>query len=103
MLGADFDLSPLLLSNSKLNYGGTGSSEYVPFIEDFMGARTDREIRYAAKRLCDEIFKYSPFAPVLYKKHAMYIPMGAISGANPSQSSVFHNFTDWVFDMTMLT
>jgi peptide/nickel transport system substrate-binding protein len=102
VLNADFDLSPLLLPNGQLNYGGTGSSEYAPFIDDFLAARTDSEIKYAAKRLCDEITTLAPFAPVLYKKYAMYIPMGAISGATPSQSSVFYNFSNWTIDFTML-
>lgn len=103
VLNADFDLSPLLLPGSNLNYGGTCSTEYIPFVADFLAARSDREIRFAAERLCNEISVYAPFAPVLYKKYAMYVPMGAVSNAAPSQSSVFYNFSSWKFDMTMLT
>ena len=102
VLNADFDLSPLLLPGA-LNYGKTASTEYLPYIDDFLAARSDNEIKYAAKRLCDEVTFNTPFAPVLYKKYAIYFPMGAISGADPSQTGVFHNFADWTVDLTMLT
>jgi len=100
-LGADFDLSPLLLPGA-LNFGRTASTEYRPFLEDFLMARYDDEIRWAAHRLTDEIHVNAPFAPVLYKRHAIYSPIGAISGANPSQSSVFRNFTEWNINPFML-
>jgi len=103
MLNADFNLSPLLLSGSQINYGRTASSDYAPFVEEFLTARSDNEVRYAAKRLCDEISEYAPFAPVVYKKQAIYFPMGAISGAAPSQSGVFYDFTNWTIDLMMLT
>jgi len=101
VLGADFDFSPLLLPGS-LNYGKTASTEYLPLIDDFLAARSDYGVKYAAQRLCDEITKYTPFAPVLYKKYAVYFPMGAISGADPSPSGVFRNFSNWTIDLMML-
>jgi len=103
MLSADYDLSPLLLPGSELNYGGTVSSEYRPYIDDFLTARDDDEVIYAAKRLCDYITLYAPFVPILYKKHAIYYTMGAISGAAPSQSGVFYDFGNWTIDMMMLS
>ncbi|MCL2152217.1 MAG: ABC transporter substrate-binding protein [Oscillospiraceae bacterium] len=102
VLGADFDLSLLLLPGA-LNYGKTASTDYLPFIEDFLAARTDYEVKYAAKRLCDEIVTLAPFAPVLYKRYAIYFPMGAISGADPSPSGVFRDFTSWTIDVEQLT
>jgi peptide/nickel transport system substrate-binding protein len=102
VLSADFDLSPLLLPGN-LNYGKTASSDYLPLLEDFLLARSDYEVRYAAKHLCDEILMKVPFAPVLYKRYAIYFPMGAISGADPSPSGVFRNFTNWKIDLDLLT
>jgi len=101
MLGADFNLSPLLLPGA-LNYGKTASTEYRPFLEDFLAARTDDSVRWAAKRLVDEVRNNAPFAPILYKRHAIYTPIGAITGADPSQSGVFHNFVDWRINLHML-
>jgi len=102
-LGADFDMSPLLLPNSSLNYGKTGNIYFEPLIEAFLSAETDEEERAAAETLCDEINIYSPFVPLLYKRHAMFTPIGAITGATPSQSGVFGAIDSWTIDLTMLT
>ena len=102
MLGADFNLTPLLLPGG-LNYGKTASTEYRPYLEDFLTARTDDEIRWAAGRLVDEVMINAPFAPILYKRHAVYTPIGAIFGIEPSQSGAFFSFSDWVINMYMLT
>ena len=101
MIGADFNLSPLVLPG-PLNYGKTANTEYRPFLDDFLAAQSDYSVQWAAKRLVDEIRSNSPIAPILYKKHVVYTPIGAISGADPSQSSVFRNFTDWKINLNML-
>jgi len=101
-LGADFDLSPLLLPG-KLNYGKTASAENQPFIDNFLAARTDEQIRWYAWQLCEQVKIYAPFAPILYKRHFVYTPIGAISGVSPGQSNVFRNFTDWSINLTMLS
>lgn len=103
VLSADFDLSPLLLPDSPINYGRTGNSEYWHIIDDFLRATMARGERAAARQLCDEITRNSPFVPILYKRYAVYMPTGAITGASPSQSGVFRSFTEWTIDVTMLS
>ena len=102
ILSADFNLSPLLLPGS-LNYGNTGSYEYEQYVTDFLFATTEYGESVAAKLLCDEIRINAPFVPIVYKKYVIYMPMGAISGASPSQSGAFCNITDWTIDFTMLS
>ena len=101
MLGGDFDLTPLLLPG-PLNFGNTASTHFRLYIESFLSARGPREIEVAAALLLDEIRVHAPFAPILYKRHAIYSPLGAISGAHPNQSAIFHNFTGWRIDLYML-
>ena len=101
-LGADFDLSPLLLPG-KLNYGKTASAENKPFIDNFLAARTDEQVRWYAWQLCEQVKIYAPFAPILYKRYFVYTPIGAISGVSPGQSNVFRNFTDWSINLAMLS
>jgi len=103
VLNADFDLSSLLLPSSKLNYGKTGDSSYAPLIENFISASTDEEERIAAEALCKEIRDWAPFAPILYKKYAIYTQIRAISGAAPSQSGVYREFDKWTIDLSMLS
>ena len=101
VLGGDFDLSSLLLPG-PLNYGRTASTGYAPFIEDFLAARGPNEIRYASSVLCERIRLNAPFAPILYKRYAIYTPLGAILSAELSPSSVFFNFTEWTINLAML-
>ncbi|MCL2045300.1 MAG: ABC transporter substrate-binding protein [Oscillospiraceae bacterium] len=102
VLGADFDLSPLLLPDSHLNFGLSGSSIYRPYIVDFMSAQSDEEEAEAAKALCDMINLNAPFIPLLYKRYVVYTHIGAFRNATPSQSGVFNGFADWTIDLTML-
>ena len=101
MLGADFDLSPLLLPG-PLNFGGTASTSFEPFIRNFLAASTPEEVSLAGHHLINEIRITAPFAPILYKRHAFYTPIGVVGGASPSQSSIFRNFQDWTVDLLML-
>ena len=102
ILSADFDLSPLLLPDSKHNYGLTGAEYYRPLIENFLSAQTAEDERSAAESLCDQINLNAPFVPILYKRYMIYTPIGAVTGAAPSQSGVFNNFANWKIDLTMV-
>jgi len=101
LLGADFDLSPLLLPGN-LNYGKTGNTFYKPLILEFLAARSAEEVSYAGEKLLDMITQNAPFIPILYKRHAIYTPMGVIANASPSQSGIFHNFHNWTIDTLMI-
>jgi ABC-type transport system substrate-binding protein len=102
-LGADFDLSPLLLpGEANLNFGNTGINAFRPLIHDFLAAETGEEVSLAGEQLNLAILQHAPFIPILYKRHAIYSHVGAIVDASPSQSGVFHNFHEWSIDLLML-
>jgi len=111
LLGADFDMSVLLLpEGTSLNYGRTANTGYRRVIQDFLAASTQEEVSIAGKELCDEIRITAPFIPILYKRHAIYTPLGVVSsapadqsGVSPSQSGVFNDFQKWAIDLEMLT
>ena len=102
LISPDFDLSPLLLPAGSLNFGGTGSDAFAPLIRDFLSASDDYMEAEAARILVNEIRLTAPFTPILYKRHAIYTPIGAVGHATPSQSGVFFGFADWIIDRTML-
>jgi len=103
LLSADFDFSPLLLPGvDTLNFGGTGNNAYKPLIQNFVAARTPEEVYYTGDQLFGEITRHAPFAPILYKRYAIYSPMGVVTGATPGQSGVFYNFHDWSIDLYLL-
>jgi len=115
-LGADFDLSPLLLpGDNSINYGRTANTSYRLSIQRFLAASTPEEVSIAGKELCDDIRTSAPFVPILYKRHAIYTPLGVVSLGSittddlepilvsPSQSGVFNYFHKWSIDLEMLT
>jgi peptide/nickel transport system substrate-binding protein len=103
LLGADFNFSALLLpGEGNLNFGRTANTAYLPLINSFLAASTREEVSHAGGQLCHEIMVNAPFIPILYKRYAVYSPMGVITGATPSQSGVFQNFQDWSIDLYML-
>jgi peptide/nickel transport system substrate-binding protein len=102
LLSPDFDFSPLLLPTGSLNFGGTGHDDFRPLIANFLSASTDEQEAAAARVLVDQIRVNAPFVPIMYKRHAIYTPSGAISDATPSQSSVFFGFVNWNIDRNML-
>ena len=99
-LGADFDFSSLILPKGSLNYGNTGSIDYIPYLGDFLSARTTIGEAEAARLLCNEILYNAPFIPILYKKYAVYTPIGLLVSASPNQSGVFTNVADWDVKLT---
>jgi len=102
-LGADFDLSPLLLpGEGNLNFGNTGNYAFRPLIQNFLAAETREEVSFAGEQLNISILQHAPFIPILYKRHAIYSHVGAVVNASPSQSGVFHNFHEWSIDLFML-
>ena len=102
-LGADFDLSPLLLpGEGNLNFGNTGNYAFRQLIQDFLAAETQEEVSFAGEQLNLAILQHAPFIPILYKRHAIYSHVGAVVDASPSQSGVFHNFHEWSIDLFML-
>jgi peptide/nickel transport system substrate-binding protein len=102
-LGADFDLSPLLLpGEGNLNFGNTGVGDFRPLIQNFLAAETQEDVSFAGEQLNLAITQHAPFIPILYKRHAVYSHVGAVVGASPSQSGVFHNIHDWSIDLFML-
>ena len=103
LLGADFDFTALLLpGENNLNFGNTGNSTYRPFIESFLASATQDEVSYTGDQLNLAITQNAPFIPILYKRYAIYSHMGAITGAAPSQSGVFINFSEWSIDEFLL-
>jgi len=103
LLGADFDLTPLLLpGEDNINFGNTANSTYRPFIDSFLAADSPEAVSYTGEQLNLAITQNAPFIPILYKRYAVYTHMGTVADAEPSQSGVFHNFHKWKIDIMRL-
>ena len=102
-MSPDFDFSPLLLPNGRLNFGGVGGEEYRTLIHNFLSATTDYEEEIAARALVNDIRINAPFVPILYRRHVVYTPVGAISEAFPSQSGIFLDIANWTVNKSLLS
>ena len=97
-LKADFDLTELLVSGGSLNYGGISDDGYKALIDAYYAATN--ELRpAAAEALYGDIASTVPIAPVVFRSQAMVNMRGVVTGASPTQSTVFRNIEDWKINL----
>jgi ABC-type transport system substrate-binding protein len=84
-LTADFDLSPFFADDGALNYGGLADDEALQL------CIASLENSGNFYNLCTKIMDEGLICPVLFKKRAVYTSRGAVSGLDPSPSSVFYD------------
>ncbi len=97
-LKADFDLSEILVSGGSLNYGGIKDEGYRALIDAYYAA-TDELRPSAAEALYSDIASTNPIVPVVFRSQAMVTMRGVVTGASPTQSSVFRKIEDWKIDL----
>lgn len=97
MLTADFDLSALLSSSGKLNYGRWSSEETDTLLS---GLRTaaDSQRASAAALLLAHLNEQAPIAPVCFKHGSVLTQWGRLTGLSPVQNNVFHGLESWTLD-----
>lgn len=97
-LSANFDLRPILSSEGTLNYGGLNDTSIEQYIDEYMIA--DDENRQVA---ADYMFRYisetAPIVPICFEKTEVLSHRSVITGANPNQYNVFHEFENWTIDV----
>lgn len=95
-LPANFDLSEILISDGKLNYGGYTS--YGEALNNYLAAETSNQKNTAAKELCRLIYEKSPIVPICYNKNAVAVPRSEIRGVTPSQQYLFWDLSNWIIN-----
>jgi peptide/nickel transport system substrate-binding protein len=99
LLPADFDMSALLANGGALDYGHAGSDEYLALINAFLGASDDFTEKAAAQQLCAYVEQNAPVIPVLYRQYAVHTNRNVVTGARPTQSSIFYGLTGWTINL----
>jgi ABC-type transport system substrate-binding protein len=84
-LTADFDLSPFFAEGGALNYGGLTNDEALQLC--IASLENSGNFYNLYTKIMDE----GLLCPVLFKKRAVYTSRGAVSGLDPSPSTVFHD------------
>lgn len=98
-LPASFDFTQLLSSGGSLDFGHTGSAQYTESINAFLSASDADSQKAAAQQLCSLVSDNAPIIPVLYKEYALHTNRNAISGLDPTQSSLFYGLINWKINL----
>lgn len=89
----DWNLTSLLSSSGKLNYGRCGSETLNQYLVG-MQAGSDAAASQFYKAFAQEM----PIAPLCFKQETVILPASYISGVSPSPSSPFYSFENWVIE-----
>ncbi len=84
-LTADFDLTSFFTQDGSLNYGGMTNEE----VQELCALSLENSGNFY--NLYVKIMDEGLLCPVLFKLRAVYTARGAISGLNPSLSSIFYD------------
>lgn len=93
-LRADFDFTSMLVDGG-LNYGGVDNEQYKTLIDAFLAAADEESRSEAAKELCVFAAEDAAIIPIGFKQYALLTHVGVVSGAEPSQSSLFSGAAGW--------
>ena len=96
MLTADFDLSALLSTSGKLNYGRWSDPETDTLLTGLRTAGDDQRA-LSATLLLTHLNEQVPISPICFKHDSVLTQWGRLSGLNPVQNNVFYDLPSWVF------
>lgn len=97
VLGADFDLSPLLSGDGTLNFSGYDGDGVTAAERSFRKAGRDNRAE-SAKKLFSALSEEAPMVPVCFKNGSVLSRTGTVVRGRSTQSNLFHWLWDWTLD-----
>lgn len=97
-LCGDWDLSYILGSGAKLNYGGVMDASLDGCIRDFLASEPELQGEKMGE-LCQYLAQTAPITPICFEKSEVLYHRGVLSGLDPTQDNVFYNMQDWTVDL----
>jgi len=93
-LCADWDLSPLFMSDGTLNYGDVQDQYLKGYINDYLQC-SDDDLPQRTATLCQYIGQQAPITVILFEKTEVLYHRGVLGGLDPTQDNIFNNMKDW--------
>ncbi|MBQ9837766.1 MAG: ABC transporter substrate-binding protein [Oscillospiraceae bacterium] len=93
-LSADWDLTPLLGVEGRLNYGGYIDPEMEALLLDVKQAE-DAARTAAMEALCRYLQARSPIIPLGFKQVDLLLPQGAVEAVTPTAANPFYGLEHW--------
>ena len=90
-LTANWDISPLLSSSGKLNYGGWSDEQTNELLTAYAMA-DNRAV--AMQTLCQHLQEQAPILPICFKSTSVLMYADVVSGLTPTMTEPFFNLTD---------
>ena len=90
-LGADWDLSSLLSTGGRLNYGGWADPQTDQLLAAYAAA-ADRAA--AMEALCAHLRTQAPLIPVCFKSTSVLMQTDVVEGLTPTMAQPFYNLTE---------
>ena len=98
-LTPDWNLTPLFSQNSEVNYARCRDENYAQYFADYLAAGDDT--RYDAyQQACQYVIENGGIVPICFERQQMITHRGVVSGASPTQYSLFNRFNEWTIDLT---
>ena len=94
-LNPDFDLSMLLGSEAKLNYGKVIDNSLNELISAYLSATGDKARREACGNMCAQIANKAYIIPLCFEKHQMITHRGVIEGIKANENNPLCNVQNW--------
>ena len=91
-LTGDFDPSPLL--TGALNYGGYENWTLTQALGTWKAAQGQARTQ-AAQALWAQFAQDAPIAPLCFKRGALLVRWGMVSGLQPTRANPFYRMEEW--------
>ena len=95
-LTADWNMTDLIGTGGRLNYGGYTSAVTDALLQTF-AASSDRAT--AARQLCSHLLTTVPIAPICFQQDMVLTHEGIVSGMRPTLSSGFTGLENWTIHL----
>ncbi len=98
-LQADWDLTALIGTNGRLNYGGFSSSAADELLQTCLAAQ-GKSRDTALRSLCETFQQQQPIAPVCFKRLSVLVASNAVDEITPTATNPFYEMENWTVHLS---
>ena len=97
-LTADFSLIDMLSTNGVKNFYNMSDSQVYDLVTAYLGSPTPTERQQNCDVMCQYIAENAYIIPICFEEQQVLTHRDVVSGLQPTQYNLFHNFKEWTID-----
>lgn len=97
-LTADFSLIDMLSTNGVKNFYNMTDSQVYDLVTNYLGSRTETERKQNVDIMCQYVVENGYVIPICFEEQQVLTHRDVVSGLQPTQYNLFHNFKDWTIN-----